>query len=98
MDALGMPWATHTLTGHPACDYNPLNPQPDDVHGREFYTYTDSIRTDEAARHIYAELVARSLQMEGEYIPIDLDTRDHSAEQMHGKCNSVQHIPPKDSD
>lgn len=74
MDDLGMPWATHTLTGCPACDYNPLNPQPDDVHGREFYTYTDSLRTDEAIQHIYSELVARSLQREGEYFPLTMDT------------------------
>ena len=74
MDSLGMPWATHTLTGYPACDYNPLNPQPDDVHGREFYTYTDSLRTDAAIQHIYSELVARSLQREGEYFPLAMDT------------------------
>jgi hypothetical protein len=74
MDNIGMPWATHTLTGHPSCDYNPSNPQPDDVHGREFYTYTDSLRTDAAIQHVYRELVARSLQREGEYFPISLDT------------------------
>ncbi|RLC59801.1 MAG: hypothetical protein DRI80_11980 [Chloroflexota bacterium] len=74
MDSLGMPWATHTLTGYPACDYNPLNPQPDDVHGREFYTYTDSLRTDAAIQHMYRELVARSLQREGEYFPLGMDT------------------------
>ncbi len=74
MDALGMPWATHTLTGHPPCDYNPANPRPDDVHGREFYTYTDSLRTDEAIQAIYQELVARSLQGEGVYWPLDMDT------------------------
>lgn len=73
MDELGMPWATHTLTGHPACDYNPFDPQPDDVHGREFYTYTDSLRTDEAVRHVYAELSTRSRQREGDYFPLALD-------------------------
>lgn len=73
MDSLGMPWATHTLAGHPACDYNPLNPQPDDVHGREFYTYTDSLRTDAAIQHVYSELIARSLQREGQYPPISFD-------------------------
>ena len=73
MDALGMPWATHTLTGVEECNYNPANPQPDDVHGREFYTYTDSLRTDEALRHVYAELSARSLQREGVYFPLDLN-------------------------
>ncbi len=74
MDSLGMPWATHTLSGYPACDYNPLDPQPDDVHGREFYTYTDSLRTDAAIQDIYGELVARSLQREGKYFPISMDT------------------------
>ncbi|NOX63436.1 MAG: alpha/beta hydrolase [Chloroflexi bacterium] len=73
MDELGMPWATHTLGGHPACDYNPANPQTDDVHGREFYTYTDAARTDEAIQHIYRELRARSLQREGAYWPLDMD-------------------------
>jgi hypothetical protein len=68
-----MPWATHTLTGVEACNYNPANPQPDDVHGREFYTYTDSLRTDEAIRHVYAELAARSRQREGLYVPLSLD-------------------------
>ena len=74
MDDLDMPWATHPLTGVPECNYNPLNPQPDDVHGREFYTYTDSLRTDEAIQHIYSELVSRSLQREGQYYPISMDT------------------------
>ena len=74
MDELGMPWATHTLTGHPACNYNPANPQPDDVHGREFYTYTDSLRTDAAIQAIYNELVARSQQDEGQYWPLDMNT------------------------
>ena len=73
MDDLGMPWATHTLAGHPACNYNPTNPQPDDVHGREFYTYTDSLRTDAAIQHIYRELSARSLQQEGRYWPLDMN-------------------------
>jgi len=75
MDSLGMPWATHTVNGYPACDYNPLHPQADDVHGREFYTYTDSLRTDAAIQDIYGELVDRSLQREGEYFPLSMDTR-----------------------
>ncbi len=75
MDSLGMPWATHTLSGYPACDYNPLDPKPDDVHGREFYTYTDSLRTDAAIQAIYGELVARSLSREGKYFPLGMDTR-----------------------
>ncbi len=73
----GMPWATHTVPpidpDIPACNYNPANPQPDDVHGREFYTYTDSLRTDEAIQHIYQELVSRSLQKEGVYFPIGMN-------------------------
>ena len=77
MDALGQPWATHTTPpldqSVPACDYHPHNPQPDDVHGREFYTYTDSLRTDAAIRAVYAELVARSAAGEGRFRPIGLD-------------------------
>lgn len=74
MDLMGMPWATHTLAGVPACNYNPTNPGPDDVHGHEFYTYTDALRTDEAIQHIYSELIARSVQREGQFFPISLDT------------------------
>lgn len=77
MDALGRPWATHTTPPFdqsvPACDYHPRNPQADDVHGREFYTYTDSLRTDAAIRAVYAELVARSSTGEGRFRPIGLD-------------------------
>ena len=81
MDALGMPWATHTITplgdtSVPACDYNPFNYSATDVHGREFYTYTESYsHTDAAIRAVYAELVSRSLRREGKYFPISLDTR-----------------------
>ncbi len=74
MDKLGLPWGTHTLAGVPACNYNPANPGPDDVHGREFYTFTDALRTDEAIQHMYGELVSRSVQREGRYFPIGLDT------------------------
>ena len=74
MDELGMPWATHPLTSVPECNYNPFDPQADDVHGREFYTYTDALRTDEAIHHIYSELVSRSLRGEGRYMPLNLDT------------------------
>lgn len=77
MDALGMPWATHSSPpidpSVPECDYHPNNPQDTDVHGREFYTYTDSLRTDEAIHAIYAELTARSLQSEGQYSPVSLN-------------------------
>lgn len=73
IDSLAMPWATHTLTGYPACNYNPLDPQPDDAHGREFGTYPDAGRTDEAIQAIYAGLVSRSLRGEGRYFPLDMD-------------------------
>lgn len=43
------------------------------MHGREFYTYTDSMRTDLALRAVYAQLVARSLTHEGVYPPLDLN-------------------------
>ncbi len=72
MDALGMPWATHTLTGCPPCDYNPYSPQADDVHGREFGSYPDALRTDEAIQHVYRELSARSVQGEGLYSPLSM--------------------------
>jgi len=80
MDALGMPWATHTITplgdtSVPACDYNPFQYSATDVHGREFFTYTESYsHTDAAIRAVYAELVSRSLQIEGQYPPLNLDT------------------------
>jgi hypothetical protein len=78
MDARGMPWATHTTPplddSIPACDYHPSNPQSDDVHGEEFFTYTASLRTDAAIRAVYMELVTRSLQREGQYFPIGLNT------------------------
>ncbi|MFN8597278.1 MAG: hypothetical protein U0559_13995 [Anaerolineae bacterium] len=77
MDELGMPWPTHTTPeidgSYPACDYHPRNIQADDVHGREFYTYTDSLRTDLALRAVYAQLVARSVAYEGVYPPLDLN-------------------------
>ncbi len=83
MDALAAqtppaPWGTHTVpalgdTSVYACDYNPANPQNDDAHGREFGSvYTDTQRTIEAARAIYAELSARSLAREGVYVPLPL--------------------------
>jgi hypothetical protein len=91
MDALGMPWATHTLTGVEACNYNPANPQPDDVHGREFYTYTDSLRTDEAVRHVYAELCVRSHQREGDYVPLSLDTSISGTETLSDMLSVFVH-------
>jgi len=78
MDGLGLPWATHTTppidASVPACDYHPKTPTADDVHGREFYTYTDSLRTDAAIQQVYGELVARSLAAEGQYYPFALET------------------------
>ena len=45
MDAVGLEWATHTITNdYPACKYNPNNPQPDDVHGVEFGNTPNPIR------------------------------------------------------
>lgn len=77
MDALGMPWGTHTTVSDPATDaclYHPRNYDASDVHGREFYTYTDSLRTEQAAQHIYGELAARSIRREGETLPLSLST------------------------
>ncbi len=79
LDSRGKPWATHTTLpvddSIPACDYHPNNMQSDDVHGREFFTYTESYSHTDAAIHaIYAELVSRSWQGEGEYPPLNLDT------------------------
>ncbi len=74
------PWGTHTVPalGDPsidACDYNPTNPRNDDAHGREFGSvYTDTQRTIDAARAVYAELSARSLSREGIYMPMPLTT------------------------
>jgi hypothetical protein len=74
MDGLGMPWATHTTVSHTACLYHPQTPQSDDVHGREYLTYTESYtHTDPAIRAVYTELVSRSLQREGQFYPISLD-------------------------
>jgi hypothetical protein len=75
MDALGMEWPTHTTVTVTACLYHPNNMQADDVHGREFFTYTDSLRTDMAVRHVYAEMVSRSLRYEGQYPPLELGVR-----------------------
>ncbi|MBU0490311.1 MAG: hypothetical protein KKB13_00530, partial [Chloroflexi bacterium] len=76
LDSLGLPWATHTISGVYECDYKPWHPTNDDAHGREFGTQamTDSLRTDEAVRAIYGELAARSRQREGQYMPLSLDT------------------------
>ncbi len=74
------PWGTHTVPalGDPsiyACDYNPIDPQNNDAHGREFgAVYTDTQRTITAAQAIYAELSARSLAREGVYLPLPLTT------------------------
>lgn len=74
------PWGTHTVpmlgdTSIYACDYNPTNPQSDDAHGREFGSvYTDTQRTIDAARAVYAELSSRSLLREGVYVPLPLTT------------------------
>ncbi|HEY4720535.1 MAG TPA: hypothetical protein VII92_01710, partial [Anaerolineae bacterium] len=83
MDVITQPrkmfWATHTTPGIdpsvPECDYHPKTPTNTDVHGREFYTYTDSLRADAAIRAVYGELISRSLTYEGQYPPIDLNTK-----------------------
>lgn len=78
LDELGAPWGVHTTPpidpSVPACDYHPRTPTAADVHGREFYTYTDSFRTDAAIQHVYRELVARSLRREGQFYPLGLAT------------------------
>ncbi len=78
LDSLGMPWATHTTPpldqSVPECDYHPRTPTADDVHGREFYTYTDALRTDAAVQHLYRELTARSEQDRREFVPLALET------------------------
>lgn len=85
MDALAAltppaPWGTHTIPALGddsvyACDYNPTSPRNDDAHGREFGSvYTDTQRTIDAARAVYAELAARSLAREGVYVPLPLTT------------------------
>jgi hypothetical protein len=74
------PWGTHTVpalgdSSVYACDYNPINPQNNDAHGREFGSvYTDTQHTIAAARAIYSELSARSLASEGVYMPLPLTT------------------------
>jgi hypothetical protein len=71
-------WGTHTLPagGDNPCTYDPNNMNADDVHGVEFGTAspTDSNRTDEAVKAIYAELSLRSVRKEGRYQPLGLDT------------------------
>jgi hypothetical protein len=98
MDALGKPWATHTTPADlaagidvPACFYKPNDPTSTDVHGREFFTYTDSLRTDAAIRAIYGELVARSLQREGLYFPIGLDTPISGAQTLSDTLSIFVH-------
>ncbi len=74
------PWGTHTVpalgdTSIYACDYNPTDPKNNDAHGREFGSvYSDTQRTINAARAIYAELSARGLSREGVYVPLPLTT------------------------
>jgi hypothetical protein len=79
MDGLDMPWATHTIKNVndiPECNYNPYAPNNLDAHGREYGTSSpaDSQRTDAAIRAVYGELASRSLQREGVYFPLSLDT------------------------
>lgn len=78
LDAQGAPWGTHTLVSGtaPECTYNPAAPDNDDAHGREFGPVSmsdDTLRTDEAIRAIYSELVLRSQLEEGVFDPLTLD-------------------------
>jgi hypothetical protein len=88
-DALGWAWPTHTYPYPPVpitetiyeCNYAPnrlLKDIGDSHHGREFGDREewseDSGRTDKAVRAVYGELVARSRQREGVYLPLSLDT------------------------
>lgn len=75
LDAAGVEWGTHTQDNtYPACKYNPNNMQADDVHGIEFGVTTDSQRTIDAARNVYTELAARSISIDGKYMPLPLTT------------------------
>ncbi len=82
MDAMTnpeMPWATHSSPpldpSVPACDYHPNRPAAGDVHGKEFGSaYADAQRTIDASLAVYNELSLRSVQREGNYYPLDLNT------------------------
>jgi len=72
MDALGMPWATHTITQFgdpsvPACNYNPLNFE------RSVLCFRAQLDYDQpASRRAYADLIARSALMQRNrvYLPV----------------------------
>jgi hypothetical protein len=78
MDALGMPWATHTVPpidpDVPECNYNPKNPSNDDVHGQEFGTRypDDSARTDEAIQAVYSEMLTWGKKRKGHMSPLGM--------------------------
>ena len=70
-------WGTHTVVfsaDTKECYYVPSNPKNDDAHGQEFGSGLGTPRTDAAAAAIFNELVQRSIQMEGEYVPLTMDT------------------------
>jgi hypothetical protein len=75
---LGFPWGNHTFyqgqIPTDACDYNPQNWTNSDTHGQEFGTGIRTYRTDAAVLAVYDELVARSIQREGKYLPLSLDS------------------------
>jgi len=75
---LGFPWGNHTFyqgqISTEACDYNPQAWVNSDTHGQEFGTGSRSDRSDAALLAVYDELVARSTQREGKYVPLSLDT------------------------
>lgn len=80
MDALGMPWATHTVPpidpNVPECNYNPSNPNNDDVHGQEFGVRypEDSARTDEAIHAVYEEMVSWGKKRKGYVSALNMTT------------------------
>jgi hypothetical protein len=75
---LGFPWGNHTFyhgqIPSDACDYNPQDWANSDTHGQEFGTGIRTDRTDAAVLAVYDELVARSIQREGKYLPLLLDS------------------------
>ena len=77
LSELSFPWGNHTFyageISTEACDYNPQAWVNNDTHGQEFGSGTRAYRTEEAMSAVYDELVARSNQREGKYVPLSLD-------------------------
>ena len=73
------PWPTHSLievTADGSCQYNPMSPDNQDAHGREFGLVhpMDSSRTINGILAVYGEMMNRSDLMEGQFPPFDLST------------------------